>query len=106
MTSLNIVKHWEVYFTNYESVVHSVIYPNILDDGILFIVDFFSGQGKGSCYAYLELFLKTAIVSGSLLMEAISKLISKVANELIDKLPQSEFVIADKGYDSESIRKM
>ena len=30
---------------------------------------------------------------------------SKVANELIDKLPQSEFVIADKGYDSEPIRE-
>jgi len=25
---------------------------------------------------------------------------SKVANELVDKLPKSEFVIADKGYDS------
>ena len=29
---------------------------------------------------------------------------SKVANELIDLLPQGDFVIADKGYDSEAIR--
>ncbi|KGJ88405.1 transposase IS4 family protein [Colwellia psychrerythraea] len=29
---------------------------------------------------------------------------SKVANELIELLPQSDFVIADKGYDSEAIR--
>jgi transposase len=29
---------------------------------------------------------------------------SKVANELIELLPQGDFVIADKGYDSEAIR--
>ncbi|MCK5818216.1 MAG: transposase [Psychromonas sp.] len=29
---------------------------------------------------------------------------SKVANELIDLLPQADFIIADKGYDSEEIR--
>ena len=29
---------------------------------------------------------------------------SKIANELIELLPQSDFVIADKGYDSEAIR--
>jgi len=30
---------------------------------------------------------------------------SKVASELIDMLPKSDFVIADKGYDSEAIRE-
>ena len=29
---------------------------------------------------------------------------SKAANELIDLLPQADFIIADKGYDSEAIR--
>ncbi len=31
---------------------------------------------------------------------------SKVANELIDLLPQSDFVVADKGYNSEAIRNI
>ncbi len=30
---------------------------------------------------------------------------SKVANELIELLPQGDFVIAEKGYDSEAIRE-
>ena len=29
---------------------------------------------------------------------------SKVANELIDLIPKSDFVVADKGYGSEAIR--
>ena len=37
-------------------------------------------------------------------MSLAIRLHSKVANELIELLPQSDFVIADKGYDSEAIR--
>lgn len=40
----------------------------------------------------------------NLLLQVVMFMIVKVANKLIELLPQGDFIIADKGYDSEAIR--